>query len=237
MAVPHPLPEGVVLGQPPDPLHDDRGRRQRQGDVRIQDAGGALEAVLAGVPGERREDDLLDQASHLGVEHGARDEPAVDQDLSQPGASLLGDGVERPVQVGIGDPAAALEERADPLALPRGGRGAQLALLEEEVAGLVAVDQGERSLQALEEDPAEDLRQGRLGEGAPKPGRCGGIGHGRLIRAFLLKGSRKAVSTDRRDDRPAVRGVEEGQEPRRSRGGPPPAWDSAPRERGNTSVP
>ncbi len=184
VAVTHALAEGVGLGQAADALDDDGRRRQRQRHVGVQDSAGSLEAVLAGVPREGREDDLLDQAAHLRVEDRARDEAAVDQDLAEARPALFRDRVQSPVEVGVGDPAPAFEKGADPLALSRRRRGAELPLLEKQVAGLVAMDQRQRPLQAFEEDPAENLRQRRLGKRAPKPDGCGWIRHARLSGRF-----------------------------------------------------
>src|SRR4029453_17890712 len=164
-----------------DPLDDDRGRRKRQRDVGIEDAAGRLIPVLARIPGERREDDLLHQAAHLRVEDRPRYEPPVHEDLSEARAALLGHRLQRPVEVRVGDAAAATQEGADALTLPRGGRRAQLPLLEEEMPGLVAVDERKSPLEPLEKDPAQYLRQGRLGQGAPKTGRL------RLGRHWKLK--------------------------------------------------
>ena len=170
VAVAEALAEDLPLREAPDALHDDGGRRQGEGHVGVEDPGRSLEPILARVPRERREDDLLDQAAHLGVEHGARDETALDEELAEARPPLLGDRLERPGQVGVADGAAALQERPDALSLARGRRRAQLALLEEEVTGLVAVDERQRPLQALEEDSPQDLRKGRLGQGSPEAG-------------------------------------------------------------------
>jgi hypothetical protein len=180
VAVPEALAEDVGFRQAPDAFDDDGGRRERQRDVRVQHSRRGLEPVLAGLPGKGREDDLFDEPAHLGVEHGARDEPAIDEDLAEPGAPLFGDRVERPIQVRVGDAAAPLQESADPLPFARRGRGAQLPFLEEEMARFVAADQRQCSLESLEEDPPQDLWKRRLGERSTEAGGC------RLRRHALL---------------------------------------------------
>ncbi len=170
LPVAQPLPEELGLREPPDPLDDDGGRRKRQRDVGIEDPRRGLEAVLPVSPFEGRKDDLLDEAAHFGVEHLARHEPLFEEDLPETRAALLGHGLQRPGQVLIRDPAAPFEERADPLPFARGRRGAQLPFLEKEVSGFIAPHEGQRALQALEEDASQDLGKGRLAQDPPKRG-------------------------------------------------------------------
>jgi hypothetical protein len=100
VAVAEPLAEDVGLRQTADALDDDRGGRERQRDVGSRTPAEAWNRYSP-IPREGREDDLLDEPPHLGVEHGPRDEAALDEDLAEPGAALLGDGLERPVQVRV----------------------------------------------------------------------------------------------------------------------------------------
>jgi hypothetical protein len=125
---------------------------------------GRLESVLAGLPFERREDDLFDEALHLGVDYRPREYPVLDELLSEAGTSLPGGFVERQSEIAFVDAAAAPQERSDPLAFARGRGGAQLALLKAEAPDLLAARERQRSPELLEKDPPQDLGQRSLRE-------------------------------------------------------------------------
>ncbi len=180
MAVAQSLAEERGFGEPPDPLDDDRGRRERERDVRVENLRRRLERVLPRLPLEGGEDDLLDEALHFGVDDGLGQEPLADERLAEPRAGLAGDLAERPREVVLGNPTPTLQKRPDALGFPGGRRRPQLTLLEEETTDLVGAGEIERPLPLFEKDATEDLGQRDLLEPALK-GRIGPDPNGRIL--------------------------------------------------------